>query len=153
MKPRYAIMAPAAAGLVLLAWLLCLAGCSPGKEPAANGPGDIRTLPAGEAVDLAARSAPGKVTIFDFYAEWCSPCGLITPELEKLVHRRHTEIALRKVDVIGWGSDAAVQQQIEYLPYLAVVDENGTVLAAGDESFTFLKERFGLDLVSLMLDA
>jgi thiol-disulfide isomerase/thioredoxin len=112
--------------------------------------GDVRTLPAGETVILAEKSVPGKVTIFDFYAEWCLPCALITPELEKLVAKRPDELALRKVDVIGWGSDAAIHQNIEYLPYLAVVGADGNVAAVGDDSYTYLKDRYGLDLVRLL---
>jgi len=112
--------------------------------------GDVRTLPPGEKVILADKAAPGKVTIFDFYAEWCSPCALITPELEKLVKARPDEVALRKVDVIGWGSDASIHQEIEFLPYLAVVDADGNVAAVGDDSYDYLRERYGLDLVSLL---
>jgi hypothetical protein len=112
--------------------------------------GDVRTLPPGEKVILADKAAPGKVTIFDFYAEWCSPCALITPELEKLARTRPEEVALRKVDVIGWGSDASIHQEIEFLPYLAVVDADGNVAAVGDDSYDYLKEHYGLDLVSLL---
>ncbi len=112
--------------------------------------GDVRTLPAGEAVILAEKSVPGKVTIFDFYAEWCLPCALITPELEKLVQERPDEVALRKVDVIGWGSETSIHQNIEYLPYLAVVDADGNVAAVGDDSYPYLKDRYGLDLVRLL---
>jgi thiol-disulfide isomerase/thioredoxin len=141
--------------LGLLALLtLTGSGCSTqsvsSSSSTASGAGDVRTLPAGEAVILAEKSVPGKVTIFDFYAEWCLPCALITPELEKLVQKRPDELALRKVDVIGWGSDAAMHQNIEYLPYLAVVDADGNIAAVGDESYTYLKDRYGLDLVDLL---
>ena len=144
----------AAATLVLL--LVAVSGCSCSTESASSSPsssaqamGDVRTLPPGEKVILADKAAPGKVTIFDFYAEWCSPCGLVTPELEKLVRTRPDELALRKVDVIGWGSDAAIHQEIEFLPYLAVVDAEGKV-TVGDDSYDYLKEHYGLDLVSLL---
>jgi thiol-disulfide isomerase/thioredoxin len=140
--------------VVLLGLILSTPGCSTqsSSSPAttAKGDGDIRTLPAGEKVILADKSAPGKITIFDFYADWCAPCALITPELEKLVHSRPEELALRKVDVIGWGSDASVHQKIEYLPYLAVVDAEGNVAAVGDDSYEYLKERYGIDLVGLL---
>ncbi len=141
----------AALGLLAL-WCLAGVACSTDSVSSASpsGAGDVRTLPAGEVVVLAEKFVPGKVTIFDFYAEWCAPCALITPELEALVHHRPDELALRKVDVIGWGSDTALHQKIEYLPYLAVVDADGNVVAEGDDSYTFLKDRYGLDLVSLL---
>ncbi len=133
--------------------LLTLAGSGCSTESVSSSSstaGDVRTLPAGKAVILAEKSVPGKVTIFDFYADWCLPCALITPELEKLVQKRPDELALRKVDVIGWGSDAAMHQNIEYLPYLAVVDADGKVVAEGDDSYTYLNDRYGLDLVRLL---
>jgi thiol-disulfide isomerase/thioredoxin len=133
--------------------LLTLAGSGCSTESVSSSSstaGDVRTLPAGEVVVLAEKSVPGKVTIFDFYAEWCLPCALITPELEKLVQKWPDEVALRKVDVIGWGSDTAIHQKIEYLPYLAVVDADGSIAAVGDDSYTYLKDRYGLDLVRLL---
>ena len=136
--------------LVTLAGSSCSTESVSSSSSTAPAAGDVRTLPAGEAVILAEKSVPGKVTIFDFYAEWCLPCALITPELEKLVQKRPDEVALRKVDVIGWGSDAAIHQNIEYLPYLAVVDADGNVAAVGDDSYTYLKDRYGLDLVQLL---
>jgi len=149
-NPLLARWWPALGLLALLS--LALPGCSTESVSSASSAaaGDVRTLPAGEVVILAEKSVPGKVTIFDFYAEWCSPCGLITPELEALVRKRPDELALLKVDVIGWGSDAAIHQNIEYLPYLAVVDAEGTVVAVGDDSYTYLKEHYGLDLVQLL---
>ena len=142
-----------AVGLLALV-IVAGSGCSTESVSSSSSPalaaGDVRTLPAGEAVVLAEKSVPGKVTIFDFYAEWCLPCALITPELEKLVQQRPDEVALRKVDVIGWGSDAAIHQEIEYLPYLAVVDADGNVAAVGDDSYTYLQDRYGLDLVRLL---
>ncbi len=136
--------------LLTLAWSGCSTESVSSSSSAAAGAGDVRTLPAGEAVVLAEKSVPGKVTIFDFYAEWCLPCGLITPELEKLVQERPDEVALRKVDVIGWGSATSLHQNIEYLPYLAVVDAEGNVAAVGDDSYTYLQDRYGLDLVRLL---
>jgi thiol-disulfide isomerase/thioredoxin len=136
-----------------LPWLvviLLLAAACGGEPSASSEEGDISTLPAGVAVDLAAEAIPGKVTIFDFYADWCAPCAILGPALEDLARRRPTEIALRKVDVIGWGSDTAMHQGIEYLPYLAVVDDEGNMLADGDDSFAYLKENYDLDLLEVL---
>lgn len=138
----------AVAALVVF-WALSGLGCSAGSSTEASR-GDILTLPPGNAVDLAKKSVTGKVTIFDFYAEWCSPCALITPELERLVKERPDEVALRKVDVIGWGSEAAMHQEIEYLPYLAVVGPDGEIMAIGDDSFDYLEKEFDLDLTSIL---
>ena len=138
--------------LTSLAAALLLVSC--GGDHAgtvSEGPGDILVLPAGQAVDLTAEAVPGKVTIYDFHAEWCPPCKLIGPRLEELARERPEEIALRKVDVVSWESDAAVNQGIEYLPYLAIVDASGGVAAEGDPSFDYVKEEFGVDLMAALL--
>lgn len=131
--------------VLLIAAVAGLAACD------REGPGDIRVLPAGKAVNLQAEAVPGKVTIYDFQAKWCGPCRVIQPKLEELAHARPDEVALRTVDVVSWESDAAVNQGIEYLPYLAIVDSEGTVVAEGDVSFDWVKEEFGVDLMGLLI--
>lgn len=134
------------AALLLAAGLLACGGPDPGA-PAA-GAGDIAVLPAGKAVDLLAQARPGKTTIYDFYADWCSPCRIVGPRLEELARSRPADVALRKVDVISWESEASVRQGIDFLPYLAVVSPEGRLLAQGNDSFALLKDRFGLDLIA-----
>jgi thioredoxin 2 len=124
------------------------AACGGGAPQEASGGGDIASLPAGEAVNLLDQARAGKLTIYDFYADWCSPCRIVGPRLEALARSRPEEIALRKVDVVNWESDAAVRQGIDFLPYLAVVSPDGRLLAAGSDSYALLKDRYGLDLVA-----
>jgi thiol-disulfide isomerase/thioredoxin len=134
--------------LIALALVAALVACSGGPPQEAAGDGDIATLPAGEAVNLLDQARAGKLTIYDFYADWCSPCRIVGPRLEALARSRPEEIALRKVDVVNWESDAAVRQGIDFLPYLAVVSPDGRLLAAGSDSYDLLKDRYGLDLVA-----
>jgi len=139
-----------ASGLVLAA-LLGAGGCGPADpSEASTGPGDVAVLPAGEKVDLAGQAVAGKITIYDFYADWCAPCRILSPALEELANEHPEEVALRKIDVVDWESEAAVGQEIEFLPYLAVVDADGNVVAEGDRSFPYLRKRFGVDLMSVL---
>jgi thiol-disulfide isomerase/thioredoxin len=139
-----------ATGLVLVA-LIGVGGCDPADpSEASTGLGDIAVLPAGEKVDLTGQAVAGKITVYDFYADWCAPCRILSPALEDLANEHPEELALRKVDVVGWESEAAVGQEIEFLPYLAVVDADGQVVAEGDRAFTYLRKRFGVDLMSVL---
>lgn len=116
-------------------------GRFPGDDPADSvplsgeeRPGlDIRTVSHGEVVNVEAELAPRKVTIFDYYADWCGPCHLLTPKLERLV-KRYGNVALRKVDIVDWESEAAKQATREFrlsgLPYVRVYAPDGRVLGS-----------------------
>lgn len=92
---------------------------------------DIQTLGQGRRFDLRKHLALGKVTIFDYYADWCGPCHLLTPKLERLI-LKYENVALRKVDIGTWESAAADQASSEFelpgLPFTRVFDGQGKLL-------------------------
>ena len=85
----------------------------------------------GNAIRIKDHLARGKVTIFDYYADWCGPCHLLSPKLERLV-LRYENVALRKVDLVDWKSKAARQATREFklpgLPFTQVYDDRGKLL-------------------------
>ena len=40
-----------------------------------------------------------RLTVVDFFAEWCGPCKRIAPALEKLSHKHAEKVTIVKVDV------------------------------------------------------
>ena len=94
---------------------------------------DIRVVSNGEPFDIRKNLAPGKYTIFDFWAEWCGPCHVLTPKIERLVQQR-PKVALRTINLQSWESAAAKQATKELklaaLPYVRVYDPSGKFLGA-----------------------
>ncbi|MFL6245720.1 MAG: thioredoxin domain-containing protein [Thermoanaerobaculia bacterium] len=94
---------------------------------------DIVTYKNGKSVDIAKLMAPGKITIVDFYGEWCGPCHVLETRLQHLM-RGQGNIALRRVDIGKWDNDAAKQATREFhaeaLPYIRVYDAKGKFVTA-----------------------
>lgn len=81
----------------------------------------------GTAVPLV--PVPGKITVFDFWAEWCKPCHVVDHELAEVVRRHPNDIAVRKVNVIDTESPASVKYLGDYtLPHLKVFGRDGKLL-------------------------
>jgi copper chaperone CopZ len=79
-------------------------------------------------VDVAASLAPGKITVLDYWAEWCSPCRLLDARLQHL-QQESPDVAVRRVNVGKWDNAAARQAtkefRLEALPYVRVYDARG----------------------------
>ena len=92
---------------------------------------DIKVITGGAKIKLKDHLARGKLTIFDFYAEWCGPCKVFSPKLERLLLEQ-PNLALRKVDVVDWKSALANQLTKDYnlpaLPFTVIFDEHGNFL-------------------------
>ncbi|HXH27929.1 MAG TPA: thioredoxin family protein, partial [Candidatus Polarisedimenticolia bacterium] len=104
---------------------------------------DIRVITHGQEVDLASHLAPGKYTLFDFYAVWCPPCRELSPQLERLAERHPGALAIRKVDIVDWTMPVAAQHRIVELPYLMLYDRQGRKMAEGEQVFDELDRLFG----------
>ena len=95
---------------------------------------DMQSDPGGRRANVASLVVPGKVTIVDFYADWCGPCRVLETRLEHLMAGGKTNLAVRRVNIGKWDTDAAKQATKEFhaeaLPYIRVYDANGKFAAA-----------------------
>lgn len=62
----------------------------------------------------------GKVLV-DFYADWCGPCKMVAPILEKIA-REHGEITVGKVNVDDC-PELAIRYRVASIPTLIVFDK------------------------------
>ncbi len=77
----------------------------------------------GEAVALV--PVAGKITVFDFWAPWCTPCKDVDRELHALAKRFPTKLALRRVNVADLDTPGAERHLVPggfTLPHLKVFD-------------------------------
>ena len=66
-----------------------------------------------------------KPVLMDFYAVWCGPCKLQTPELEKLKEMIGDSVEIKKIDV-DQNMDLARKYGIQVVPTL-VIEKDGEV--------------------------
>lgn len=89
---------------------------------------DVATIAkAGEDVpDLGALAAKGKVTVFDFYADWCAACREVDLHMYKQLNARG-DLALRKLNVVDWDTPLAKRYlaQVSELPFVIVYGKDG----------------------------
>ena len=93
---------------------------------------DIESYTDGRRVDIEKIVAPGKVTIVDFYADWCGPCHVLETRLQHLMQGRKN-LAVRRVNIGKWDNAAARQAtelRAEALPYIRVYDARGKFVTA-----------------------
>ncbi len=87
----------------------------------------VEVITHGDYVDVTHNLVPGKITVVDFYADWCGPCRMVTPYLEKLVNDDR-DIVLRKVDIVNWTSPVAKQYEITAIPRVDIYDRKGKLV-------------------------
>ena len=101
----------------------------------------VRHLPTGRArqarrIDRrhapSARPGPGKITVYDFWADWCKPCGELDHELAEVARRHPDDIAVRKINVVDADSPASqTYLGAATLPHLKVF-ESATARYSGN---------------------
>ncbi len=114
----------------LLALTLAACGKEQAAKPAAEAV-EFEVLAHGTEVDLAAYVKTGRVTVFDFYADWCAPCKQVERSLKDMKRLYGDRLQVYQLDLVNWDSALAKAHQIRDLPYLIVYGEDGTRLKAG----------------------
>jgi thioredoxin 1 len=78
----------------------------------------------GQEVKLESVVVKGKITIVDFFAEWCGPCRHIGPILETMAGN-DPDVVLRKIDIVNWETPVVKQHGIRSVPNVRVFGKDG----------------------------
>jgi thiol-disulfide isomerase/thioredoxin len=97
--------------------------------PVLSSNADIRWLSEkGEDVpSLEEHVVKGKVTVVDFYADWCAACRKVDGHIYKRLTEEGSPIAYRKINVVSWESAVAERylRETPSLPLLVVYGRDG----------------------------
>ncbi|MFH2144772.1 MAG: thioredoxin family protein [Candidatus Omnitrophota bacterium] len=88
----------------------------------------------GRNINLSDVIILGKITIVDFYADWCGPCRRISPYLEQLANS-DADVFLRKIDIVNWKTPLVQQYNIRSVPNIRVFDRQGNMVGSPTASF------------------
>ena len=115
--------------LFLTTTLIAAVSCgnsSPDKGGAADANDVIRTIADTDHFRDTIRNNGGRLLVFDFYADWCSPCKQLAPILEKLARKYGDRAAFFKVDVER-NQGLAGSMGLQGIPYVLFVRDGATV--------------------------
>lgn len=81
--------------------------------------------------DLGKALVAGKITVVDFYADWCMPCRAVDAHIKKRMVERK-DLAYRRFNVVDWDTPLSQRhlKDIPELPYVIVFDGKGARIEA-----------------------
>lgn len=99
----------------------------------------VDVIARGNSVNLSRYLVPGKVTIVDFYADWCGPCRQLAPFLDDMV-KKDADLVMRKVDIVNWESAVAKQFAINSIPRVQVYGRDGNLVGTSSNNPDAIKK-------------
>ncbi len=110
-----------------------------GSTGGSGGPAVRMISNGGQRIDLKQVLVSGKITVVDFYADWCGPCKRMGPQLEQMA-RSDPDVVLCKVNIVNWKKPVVKQFSIRSIPNVRVYDRNGTEVGSPTSGLSAIKQ-------------
>ena len=83
-----------------------------------------------------------KPVLVDFWAEWCSPCLVLTPVLKQLIDESNGDLVLAKVEVDeGENMKLAGRYQVRGFPTVVLIREGEEIARfSGAKTLSFVRD-------------
>jgi thiol-disulfide isomerase/thioredoxin len=101
----------------------------------------INAFDPGGEFDIESHVQKGKITIFDFFSDYCPPCRQISPLLKKLDEQR-PDLVVLAVDInrkgakgIDFYSPLARQYRLNAVPHFKIFDAQGKLVSEGQQAY------------------
>ncbi|XP_053110116.1 thioredoxin, mitochondrial [Hemicordylus capensis] len=86
-----------------------------------------------------------KPVVIDFHAQWCGPCKILGPRLEKMVAKQEGKVLMAKVDIDDH-TDLALEYEVSAVPTVLAM-KNGDVV----DKFVGIKDEDQLEAFLMKL--
>jgi thioredoxin 1 len=98
----------------------------PASQP--TSPSPITTLKSFEELQKVLDSSENELLVFDLYADWCTPCKILSPMLEKIAQSESSRATFYKINVDA-NPQIAAAFGVEGIPFVVFVKNKAAVSA------------------------
>lgn len=111
----------------LAAAAVLLSGAA-GDASASAGKGSIQSIGSVEELRSVVENSGDRLLVFDLYADWCMPCKILSPRLEKIAKEHGEKATIYKINV-DKNPGIAGAFGVRGIPYVVFVREKAAVHA------------------------
>jgi len=98
------------------------------EKPATEDHSPVRTVMSGKELELILANSGDDLLMFDLYADWCMPCRILSPMLEKIAREHPDKVTVYKINV-DKAPDLAAAFGVSGIPFVVFVQNKTGVYA------------------------